>query len=740
MNTINEAQFPRPLILFIVVAIAWAAQGQHSQLSTVSQPPATTAAEQLIWPREFDASGVKAVLFQPEIEKWDGVNIEMRSAVAITQYGSNAPVFGVFWTTARADIDKATRIVTLENVVVTRAKFPSQPGSEAVYLTILREQAPVSIKTIALDHLEAEYAISKAEKKARAVSVRNTPPSIIYSAVPSLLVLVDGPAILRPIPGSDIERVINTPALLLKEGGRFYLYAADNWYDSTAIGGVWNLATNVPASLDQTRQAEMAKSQVDLIPPGTNTLGRLLTVYVSAVPAELIQTEGVANLVPIEGTGLMQVENCDHALFQSHKDNAFYVLISGRWFKSSSLQGSWTYLPYNKLPSDFAKIPPTNPRANALVSVPGTPQAKEALIANTIPQTATVQRNQATLRVSYDGTPSFKPIPETSLQYAVNTQTPVIEEKNSYFAIENGIWFTAPFPSGPWQVATNVPSSIYGIPVSSPLHYVTYAQIYGFTPEVVYTGYTPGYLGAITSPDHVVVYGTGWDYPHYIGNYWVGGPCTYGFGAAFADNWTMGFGFGFTSGIWLGAWEHPWWGPYGWGWRHEHRYDRASFNHISIYSHWNHGVTGETHPYEFHDGDRRESAHDLGRSSHPLPVAGIEHNHATAPDHFRQHVFSGRDGSVVRNNPSGGWERSAGPAWHSVPHASTRPLDQHAFGRTLGERRLNNFGSFGGDLMRPNLGSTHPNSGFAHNGGFPQGGGFSHLGGGFSHSSGGHHR
>src|SRR5260370_10133525 len=107
-------------------------------------------------------------------------------------------------------------------------------------------------------------------------------------------------------------------------------------------------------------------------------------------------------------------------------------------FKASSLEGPWAIFPYEELPKDFAKIPPTHPKANVLVSVPGTPQANEAVIANSIPQTATVQRHEAKLDLSYDGPPVFKPITGTSLQYAVNTATPVIEvHSHNYYSAEN---------------------------------------------------------------------------------------------------------------------------------------------------------------------------------------------------------------------------------------------------------------------------------------------------------------
>src|SRR5882762_4018351 len=233
--------------------------------------------------------------------------------------------------------------------------------------------------------------------------------------------------------------------------------------------------------------------------------------FISTVPAELIQTEGPANLVPIEGTDLMQAENSDNALFFYNSNQRFYVLISGRWFDASSLQGPWKFSPYKQLPKDFAKIPPTHPKANALVSVPGTPQANEAVIANSIPQTATVQRDEAKLELTYDGAPQFEPIEGTPLLYAINTAIPVIEvDAHTYYSVQNGVWFVATSATGPWTVATSVPAVIYGIPASSPLHYVTYVQVYGSTPDVVYAGYTPGYLGTEVCPDHVVVYGTGW--------------------------------------------------------------------------------------------------------------------------------------------------------------------------------------------------------------------------------------
>jgi hypothetical protein len=177
-------------------------------------------------------------------------------------------------------------------------------------------------------------------------------------------------------------------------------------------------------------------------------------------------------------------------------------------------------------------------------------------------------RTAAHFTVKCDGAPDFQPVTDTTLRHAVNSLTPVIvTTSGSYYACQTAAWFTSSSPNGPWTVATTVPVDIYTIPPSSPLHYVTYVKVYGYPPTSVYVGYTPGYSGTVLSSDGVVVYGTGYSYPSYIGStLWVPSPYTYGVGAAFswsaAAGWALGFGLGFTAGA-----LSPWWGPVGyWGW------------------------------------------------------------------------------------------------------------------------------------------------------------------------------
>ena len=103
-------------------------------------------------------------------------------------------------------------------------------------------------------------------------------------------------------------------------------------------------------------------------------------------------------------------------------------------------------------------------------------------------------------------------------------------------------------------MATSVPDVIYTIPPSSPVHFVTYVRIYGATPEVVYVGYTPGYMGTVVSPYGTVVYGTGYSYTPWIGSVWYPPPYTYGVAAVPVYNPDVGFTYGFAVGLATAAW------------------------------------------------------------------------------------------------------------------------------------------------------------------------------------------
>ena len=533
-------------------------------------PAAPTQPSPDPWPRPIALSNANVLVYQPQVASWDGNVIKFRSAIALRATGAKTETFGVVWATARTQVDRVDRMVIFEDLKITKSSFPTLPFKGAQYVQELQQRFAEEVRTIALDRVQASLALSGV--KPASFKVSNDPPRVIISYTPSILVSIDGEPVVKPIPNTQYERIINTRLLVMRSsaGGPWLLHVHDGWLTANALDGPWTQLFNAPAALTAIAKDLAKTGAVDLLdsPPDAKTKLTLAkgvpAVYVSQVPAELIVFEGQPDFQPITGTALLWASNTAADVFVNTANNAYYVLLAGRWYRGPELDGPWSYVAANALPADFGKIPASSPAAVVLVSVAGTPQAQEALIENSIPQTASVKRtNGPAFSATLDGAPVLKQITGTPLNYVVNSPAPIIQVSDeSYFALQAGVWFTSTTPSGPWIVATAVPPVIYTIPVSSPLHYVTYVRVYGSTPEVVYVGYTPGYLGTVVSSDGAVVYGTGYYYTPWIGDYWYQPPVTWGIAAAPVYNPYVGVAYGFAMGAAIGAaaWA-PYYGP-----------------------------------------------------------------------------------------------------------------------------------------------------------------------------------
>jgi hypothetical protein len=612
-------------------------------------PASTQSATSLSWPRNFDAANQHVELYQPEIEKWEGNRIEGRGAVAIGAK-DGTPTYGVVHFSAIADIDKPSGLVQLSQITFDSVDVPTKPAAADQVRAALIARIPATGLTVPLDELQASYAVSQQLAKSTQVQVKNDVPQILFASTPTLLVLVDGEPVWHEVGNTGYERALNTRALLLRaHGGPLYLQAAGYWYQADPAGASWQALATPPQALLEAAKKAAASAKPDPMLPGDGKKATQAPAIVLATrPTELIVTSGQPQMAPVEGSSLLSMSNADHAVFVYPASNTYYVLLSGRWFSAAQLTGPWQYVPAASLPADFAKISPHDPKANVLVSVPGTPQAKEAAIAATIPQTAAVSRAKATLGVTYDGTPRFAPITGTTLQYAVNTGTPVIEVDSShYYAVGNGVWFTASAPTGAWHVATEIPGVIYTIPASSPVYYVTYVRIYSVTPETVVVGYTPGYMGVMVSPDGTVVYGTGYVYPAYVGAEYYGYPATYGYGAGFSISAEEGFAFGFAMGAFWGA-ATPYWGPYWWGAPYNWNY--VNVNQANFYGRWGQGTV--THASGWNAWTGTQWSGTAASGYNPATGAHYQGSRGAAFNPYSGNYAAGRQGSF--SNPSTG--------------------------------------------------------------------------------------
>ena len=518
------------------------------------------------WPRQINLSGAAVLVYAPQVTGWVDGRIDFRSAVAIKPAGARGETFGVVTATARTRVDRVTRLVSFDGIRITNSDFPALPDRGAGYAAELQAQLATVSRTITLDRLQASLHASGFA--APTVAVQNDPPRVIVSTTPAILVPIAGAPVWKPVPGAaSFQRLINTRALMLKSASepQIFMKVYDGWLMANALDGPWTQPFIPPAGIDAVAKQVAATGVVDVLDGGPRANPRpslaqgIPAVYTSQVPAELVVFEGAPEFAPIVGTGLMWATNTTGDVLRVGAAGDYYVLLAGRWFRSAALTGPWSFVASNALPPDFAKIPPTSLAGAVLSTVAGTPQAQEAAIEIAIPQTATVPlKNGPTFTATYDGAAQFVPVPGTSLSRASNSRVPVIQTApGAYYAVRAGIWFTAAQPTGPWSLATSVPASIYAIPPSSPIFHVTYVKIYGATPDVVYAGYTPGYLGANVAPTGNVVFGTGYAYPSWIGDKWYAAPPTYGVGATPVYNPRVGYTYAFAVGLATVAWQPP---------------------------------------------------------------------------------------------------------------------------------------------------------------------------------------
>jgi hypothetical protein len=527
------------------------------------------------WPKTITApDGSIIKLYEPQPESFSGNILKTRSAVSLQQNDKD-PIFGTVWAVETVETDRDNRVLNVVSAKIPNLKFatPQDANTTSYLKTTLESQIPQLAISLPLDAVESSLNMNVEERKL-STGLKNDAPQIIYTTQPAILVLIDGTPKLQKNDSWGVDAVVNTPFTIVKNtDGAFYLYGGKNWYRGQSATGPFDYTQQIPNNLNKIQQDVDNANNAD---PGFSSdsanvqPGPPSNIIVRTDPAELIQTDGDPSFVSIDGTNLSYASNTQNDLFLNKGDNQYYVLLSGRWYKSPHLQGGWQYIEASALPNDFAKIPEGSPKDNVLASVTGTDAAREAVMDAQIPQTAKVDRQNATADVSYDGNPQFQDIQGTDMQYAVNTQSSVIEYRGTYYCVDNGVWFESGSAGGPWSVCTERPDEVDIIPPSCPVYNIKYVYIYDVDPDWVYMGYTPGYLNTYIY-DGTVVYGTGYYYNSWYGDYYFPRPCTWGYGVQYnpwfgwslgynyRSNWFHGAGFG-GGGRW-GGWRGGWWGP-----------------------------------------------------------------------------------------------------------------------------------------------------------------------------------
>jgi hypothetical protein len=479
-----------------------------------SPPPAEYLAAQAAassnWPHTLAKDGASITVYQPQAISWpDRQTLTARAAIAITQPGHDQPILGTTEVSLATSTDEAKGVINLSDPKLLDTHFPALDTQQAteVQAKIAAFLPQMETRQVPL----ASVLLSLKQSPVSPVAVNNDPPAIVYANHPASLVVFDGDPVLAPVGKTGLSFAVNTNWDIFVDHGSWYLLNNGLWLSAPAATGPYAPVTSLPAALSTLpNNASFADARKHIPARQAVAADKVPTIFVSTRPAEIIVTTGLPQFAPIPGNSLQRVVNTNNALFFDPEQTRFYVLLSGRWFAAPVLDGPWIFAT-DKLPPDFALISPASAEGAVLASVPGTVAAQEAVLKAQIPTTATLKRSAAKLTVVYAGPPSFQPIPGTTILHAVNTGTVVLKIGDQFYACENGAWFVAASPTGPWQLADNIPPAIKTIPPSSPLYNVTYVQIYGATPTTVTYGYTAGYVMGFVSAG-VLVYGTGYYY------------------------------------------------------------------------------------------------------------------------------------------------------------------------------------------------------------------------------------
>ncbi|MEI6226687.1 MAG: hypothetical protein WCS72_18230 [Deltaproteobacteria bacterium] len=653
------------------------------------------------WPRVFRNGGVTLTVHQPQVDGWkDWQRIHFRCAIAVAGVLKDVR-YGVAEIVATTVIDQARRIVVL-TPIQREVRFAGVTPEERMRLlqAIQRLAPPEKPTTLSLDRVIA-YLDETTQLTQKAVEVSLDPPRIFFSTSPAILVVFMGKPQYSPVAKDrkDLEFALNTNWDLLVDTAskRFYLLNGEGWLTTTDLGaGPWAPAAKLPPSL-YALPADPNWAEARKRLPGKPARSAP-AVFVSNEPAELIVTNGPPTFRPIPGTRLQQVTNTKSALLRDTTDGKFYFLVAGRWFRAGGPQGPWTAASRD-LPADFARIPYEDPASVVKVSVPGTREAKDALLLASIPTTTTVDLSAKPVHVTYGGEPGFVPIEGTAVQVAWNSSPTVFRTGGSFYACDQGVWFCGASPNGPWTFCRSVPLAIYSIPPSSPYHNVTYVVVQSSTPTTVVYAQTSGYSGSYVAMTGVVMFGAGmamgaamatpYPYPY---RYYPPPPYySYGYGATYH----YGYG-GYTTAY----------GPYGSATRaavyNPYTGARAAGGQVST----PYGSAGAVAGYNPTTGNAAAAGYRSNAYGSAAGVTTSQGGSAAAWDTTSGQgavaktgsgdVYATNGDTVYKKDASGGWSSNSGSGWQSASAApasnsaathSAQGMDSQAQSRQWGSQQ-----------------------------------------------------
>ena len=574
------------------------------------------AANAYLWPQDVTSNGKTYRVFQPRITGLDGARAYLVTQVSMTS-ADGKPATGEALLQAEVMASDVPGEVEINQFSVRSFTIDGKPAADADRTALSQSLFVVAMTTTRPIMLQDMRLVNARGSSTPGLS--SDVPSIMVAAQPTLLLFVDGEPRLAPIGTSGWMAVTNTPHILLKApDGKWWTRVAGKWDTAASLTQAFAPTADMPAKdvVAALGKAQDLATDIARTPALVKAPKQVFaTPKVVTKPTVLVAIDGAPQLADA-CPGVQSVKNTNSILL-TLDGSSFYLLASGRWFRTTSLgSAAWTLVAAAEVPAQFAKLPKTKRYEAARCAVPGTTEANESVLAAREIRTVTLNRAGAQPKFTVaggmpQGDAAWKQVEGTAVKWLPGASQPVLMVDGTFYCCDSGAWFMAPAVTGPWSACDKVPAAIYSIPPSCPVYACTYVWVFGSTPDTVTYGFSAGYLGTYLV-DGTPVYGTGFAYGAAGTTAYQPYPLTYGFDASY-DSQTGTFsppddpsddyqyygavdvnamylgdagwaGWGWCPG-WDAGWGYGmsnWWGWSNWGWWMNHwhpYYSRWAPNH-----------------------------------------------------------------------------------------------------------------------------------------------------------------
>jgi len=184
---------------------------------------------------------------------------------------------------------------------------------------------------------------------------------IFFAEAPAILVQVDGAPVYQQIPGTNLERIMNTRPLIVRDGaGIHYLKVLDGWMESYGFDDEWRLSGVSPFGENTGIERTVLAATADQL--GRESVSFTSSLYddppailIATDSAALIVTDGAPRYEPVPGTSLLRLANTKATVFRERAGEQFYVRVDGDWYRARTTDGPWQLIAADQLPSDIAR-------------------------------------------------------------------------------------------------------------------------------------------------------------------------------------------------------------------------------------------------------------------------------------------------------------------------------------------------------------------------------------------------